>query len=88
MDLTDIFTRYPGIGRILTPENIAAYDRGEYDDLDALPVMELIGATSRLIVKERNWAAGKSHSVLPLGLRRKVRQYEAELISRYKAGLL
>lgn len=91
-----LFARYPGIDRILTPEKITAYDRGEYDDLDALiiPAMELIGATSEIIVEWCNWIAAESTKPWPdesyewaIGTGR-VRQYEAELISRYKAGLL
>ena len=94
MDLNDIFARYPGINRILTLEKITAYDRGGYDDLDALPAMELIGASSETIVEWCNWIAVESSNPWPdesyewaIGTGR-VRQYEAELISRYKAGLL
>lgn len=84
--LDEIKRTYPGIDRILTPEKITAYDRGEYDDLDAdqlrhdefaLPVCVLIQDIQR--IKGR---------ITYVGGFRLLRQYEAELISRYKAGLL
>lgn len=76
--LDKIKRKYPGIDQILTPEKIAAYDRGEYDDLDVLPPLVLSGSTAGSIVK---WHHRRR-------VRQWVRHYEAELISRYKAGLL
>lgn len=100
-DLNDIFARYPGIDRILTPEKITAYDRGGYDDLDALlmdgglvDIGELAGTDTGTIVKWHDLASG-NHRYWRCALARRhpnldlrARQYEAEIISRYKAGLL
>jgi len=90
--LDSIKRKYPGIDQILTPEKITAYDRGEYDDLDALPAVEM---HVRAAVISYNWATvaaqwtGAALRISnPAWAEQKVRQYEAELISRYKAGLL
>lgn len=103
LNLNDIFSRYPGIDLILTPEKIAAYDRGEYDDLDEA-LRRISGANTPDHDKGVNlehervetivmwWSIYNCRDVdinTTLYLRSlHLREYEAELISRYKAGLL
>ena len=90
----DLFAKYPGIDRILTPEKITAYDRGEYDDLDALcpELLPGMGRTGSIVIAHCSAAVMKSStrrgSDSNKWAARRCRIYEAELISRYKAGLL
>ena len=85
--------KYPGLKRIMTKKKILAYDRGEYDDLDNLPPQRRVSINCyrsvQSIIERCNWSwidADYHHEEEWAKLR--VRQYEAELISRYKAGLL
>ena len=102
-NLDRIKREYPGIDRILTSEKIAAYDRGEYDDLDEA-LRRISGTNSPNQDKGVNlehdrvdtivmwWSIYNCRDVdinTTLYLRSlHLREYEAEIISRYKAGLL
>ena len=78
--------------QILTPEKIAAYDRGEYDDLDNHDKgvnPEHSHDDFRAIVISYKTCLCRDLDHGDQSLRSlHMRQHEAELISRYKAGLL
>ena len=103
-NLARIKREYPGIDRILTSEKISAYDRGEYDDLEEwnvrlsgtnVPVQDRGGPLEPETVETIvGWYVGITKEgnrvYVAAGVLREdhLREYEAEIISRYKAGLL